>query len=146
MKVYIAGPMTGIPAYNAPAFAEAADFLRSMGHEVVTPHELNAALWMRMKGRVFNPEVDKCDYGDPMLNHMVADDLVHVCTYDAVALLPGWAKSKGSLLEVHAASLLNKRVLDAETGKDIAVQFMVRGRRFTPPVVEGVQLELFGNR
>lgn len=136
--------MTGYESYNAPAFADAAKFLRSLGHDVVTPHERNAIVWMEKKGRVFDPVVDKCDYGDPMLNYMVADDLYQVCTCDAVALLPGWQKSSGTMAELHVAVLLNKRVLDAETGKDIAVEIVTQGRRFAPPRVEGVQLELFG--
>lgn len=143
MRIYVAGPMTGIVAYNAPAFSDAATFLRAKGHDVVTPHERNAIVWMEKKGRVFNPEMDKCDYGDPMLNFMVADDLTQVCTADAVALLPGWEQSKGSLVEVHVALLLGKRVIDATTGKDIAIQFVCHGKRWTPPLASGAQLELF---
>jgi hypothetical protein len=143
MRIYIAGPMTGYKAYNAPAFAEAAEFLRERGHDVVTPHERNAFVWMQKKGRVFDPLYDKCDYGDPMLNHMVADDLNEVCNADAVALLPGWENSRGTLLEVHGATLLGKRILDAETGLDIAVQVRVQGARYTPPRVTGEQMDLF---
>lgn len=136
--------MTGIEAYNAPAFRDAASFLRSKGHDVVTPHETNSRVWMEKKGRVFDPLHDKCDYGDPMLNLMVAEDMKEVCTADAIALLPGWERSKGTTAELHVATLLSKRVLDAVTGLDIAVQIAVKGQRYTPPVAAGPQLYLFG--
>jgi uncharacterized protein DUF4406 len=145
MRIYIAGPMSKYKDtdYNAPAFRDAAIFLRSLGHDVVTPHERNAIVWMEKKGRVYNPEFDKCDYGDVMLTFMVADDLNEVCTREAIALLPGWEKSKGSLLEVHAGVLLGKRFLDATTAQDISIQVVVKAARFTPPRVTGEQIELF---
>ena len=37
MKVYISGPMHGVPDENADAFALAASRLASLGHEVLTP-------------------------------------------------------------------------------------------------------------
>ena len=41
MRVYIAGPMSGIENSNFPAFHAAAAELRALGHEVVNPAELN---------------------------------------------------------------------------------------------------------
>ena len=35
--VYISGPMTNLPGYNYPAFHEAADRIRGLGHEVINP-------------------------------------------------------------------------------------------------------------
>jgi hypothetical protein len=41
VKLYLSGPMTGIPDYNRPAFEQAAFDLRSRGFEVVSPIELD---------------------------------------------------------------------------------------------------------
>ncbi len=40
MKVYLAGPMTGLPALNHPTFHDAAGRLRARGIEVVNPAEI----------------------------------------------------------------------------------------------------------
>lgn len=39
MRVYIAGPMTGLPEYNFPAFHAAAKAWRDAGWEVLNPAE-----------------------------------------------------------------------------------------------------------
>ena len=38
--VYLAGPMTGLPDYNRPAFAEAAAGFRGHARAVLSPHTL----------------------------------------------------------------------------------------------------------
>ena len=42
MRIYVAGPMTGHPQLNFPAFHTEAARLRALGYEVVNPAELNA--------------------------------------------------------------------------------------------------------
>lgn len=121
MRVYVAGPMTGITAYNAPAFYAAAALLASQGAVAVTPFEANSRVWQRHFGRAFDPVNDKCDYGDPILKEMIAEDLAELCASDAIALLPGWEKSKGSRVELLCALNLRLTVLDANTGLQRAV-------------------------
>jgi nucleoside 2-deoxyribosyltransferase len=92
-KFYIAGPMRGIPHSNAEAFAEASQRLRMAGYEVFSPSEgqtepaTNETFAGAMKALL--PELLKCD---------------------AVALLPGWAKSEGAKLEVLVAISTGKPV------------------------------------
>jgi len=92
MKIYIAGPMTGLPELNFPAFHAAAALFRSMGYEVVSPAELV-------------PEP-----GIPWLECMRIDiaALIHC---DAICMLRGWEKSKGARLENAIAEGLGMRVL-----------------------------------
>lgn len=96
MKLYLAGPMTGKPEYNFPAFTAAAATLRKQGHEVTSPHEIdleagdNAATPLR-----------------PFIEYM-RRDLPALLTCDGVALLPGWTASRGARLEAcvaHACGL-----------------------------------------
>lgn len=122
MRLYVAGPMTGYPRYNATAFQAAAAFLRKQGHDVVTPIELNAMVWARHHdGEVYDPSVHEVSYGDPILNEMYAEDLKEICMRDGVALLPGFANSRGGLGELHVAQVLGKKLLDADTGEPMVV-------------------------
>lgn len=86
MRIYVAGPMTGYPEFNYPAFEEAAARLRAAGYDVVSPHEINSA-------------------GD--LDHswdwFMRRDIADLVTCDAVATLAGWATSRGAQLEVSIA-------------------------------------------
>ena len=91
MRIYIAGPMTGIKDMNFPAFHAAAAELRALGHEVVNPAELNP------------------DPGTPWAQCMRVD-IAQLVTCDAVVLLPGWEKSKGALIERDLARRLGMPV------------------------------------
>ena len=91
-RVYIAGPMTGLPDFNFPAFNEAAATLRAHGLEVENPAENPAPpcgtwlAYMRMA-------------------------VTQVAKADALVLLPDWDKSPGARVEVNLATGLGLRVL-----------------------------------
>ena len=91
MKLYIAGPMTGLPEYNYPAFHAAAAELRAAGHEVVSPAE----------GWEHITDPAAVSWQDYMRSGL--SKLLHC---EAVALLPGWAGSRGASLEVRVAEAL----------------------------------------
>jgi len=125
MKVYIAGPMTGRELYNFPAFDEAADRWRALGHEVTTPADITRGEWQRKHWRAFDPASDRCEYGDPLLCELFALDLAAVCEADEIALLPGYEKSKGARLEIAVAMQLGKPLCCAATGDPISVAVAV---------------------
>lgn len=114
-KAYIAGPMTGYPAYNAEAFWVAAKDWADAGWRVVTPFECNSTVWMRHYGRAFDPFTDKCDWGDPILKEMFAEDVRALCSSDVVAFLPGWEKSRGATMEHRLATMFDLPCYDAGT-------------------------------
>lgn len=90
--VYIAGPMSGLPDNNYPAFDAAARHLRAMGYRVENPAE--------------NPE-PPCKSWQGYMRMA----LRQVTLVDAVVLLPGWEKSAGANLERDTALRLGLRVM-----------------------------------
>lgn len=86
--LYVAGPMTGYPDFNYPAFNEAARALVHCGFHVLNPAR-----------RGTRDEWTWVDYMRPALRD-VAD-----C--DGIAVLPGWERSKGAALEVSIAVALD---------------------------------------
>ena len=93
-RLYLAGPMTGLPDLNFPLFTSEAARLRSLGYEIVNPAEINA-----------DPKAD-------WLACMRAD-IKQLVDCDGVATLPGWVKSRGASIEVGIAYGLGLPVLDA---------------------------------
>ena len=114
MKVYIAGPMTGFPVYNLAAFREAAFKWELAGHEVETPFDANSRVWRRHHGRDFDPHLDTCEWDDPLLREMFAEDVAVLLASDAMALLEGWENSRGATLERTIADRFNIPCLAAE--------------------------------
>jgi hypothetical protein len=93
MRVYIAGPMTGLPEFNYPAFNASAEKLREKGYHVENPAE--------------NPE-PPCKSWQGYMRMGIAQ----VVSCDAVALLPGWENSRGAKIERRVAEEIGLRVVD----------------------------------
>lgn len=92
MKLYIAGPMRGIPEFNFPAFEEATVALRAAGHTVFSPHEKD----LDVPG--FDPK-DPASLAALDLGETMRADLRAVLDADAIVMLKGWHKSSGARLE-----------------------------------------------
>jgi hypothetical protein len=110
VKVYIAGPMTGIDKWNFPAFDAAAEWLRGCGYTVVSPAEID-----RKNG--FTEDAVVAD--QRFLRGALARDLTAVCECDGVAVLAGWQSSLGACIEIALAVRLGLRVLDADSLEDL---------------------------
>lgn len=97
MKIYVAGPMTGLPDLNFPAFHAETAKLRSFGHTVINPAEVNP------------------DQGMSWTDCM-RSDIAELVKCDAIRLLHGWENSKGATLEHHIAERLGLQIFtpDAE--------------------------------
>jgi hypothetical protein len=93
---YLSGPMTGLPDFNFPAFAQAAQRVRAAGWAVLNPAEsfggcttLSRETYMRL-------------------------DVQLVLLADVVVTLPGWDASSGARLEVAIAEAVGTPVVDLD--------------------------------
>lgn len=95
--IYIAGPMSGIPENNFPAFYAAEKYLRSAGFDLIG----NPAEWEKDKKNEFVP----AGIDSPLLRDLLGADLRWICeNAGAVFMLNGWENSKGARAE-HALAV-----------------------------------------
>jgi hypothetical protein len=84
VKLYVSGPMTGLPEFNYPAFHEAKRHLEEAGFDVISPADL--------------PIRDDWEW----IDYILADiDSVFAC--DGIATLNGCEQSKGARIECRIA-------------------------------------------
>jgi hypothetical protein len=106
MKIYIAGPMRGRPAFNFQKFFYWAERLEELGHEPLNPAQYDVIRWIRT-GEVFNEETD--------YEEVLKFDLELIkAMADAVLLLPGWSNSEGATREYNLALELELPVYNTE--------------------------------
>lgn len=103
-KVYLAGPMRGIPEFNYPAFKRAAEKLRAQDYFVFSPAERDIERHDGVDIAAGNAtgSIDEAvaKHGFS-LREALADDTQFICIHaNAIALLPGWEKSKGVAAEL----------------------------------------------
>jgi len=90
---YVAGPMTGLPELNFPAFNKHAATLRKAGFHVENPAEI-------------------CPDPQAKWEDCMRADIAKLVTCDAILLLPGWQKSRGATLEAHIAKSLGLQMVE----------------------------------
>lgn len=102
-RIYIAGPMTGLPDSNHAAFNDAAERLRNRGWHVENPAENPP------------PHVDaSCAW-----NAYMRMGVSQLMTCHAIYLLPGWQQSKGASLEYLIAQRLGLQVHEHALQEDV---------------------------
>lgn len=109
-KLYLAGPMTGIPQFNFPAFHAAAIALRAKGFDIVSPAELDSE---SVKAEAMKSPDGKAGeagaVGGETWGDMLARDVKIIAdTVDGVIFLPYWYKSRGARLEAFVGLLTGK--------------------------------------
>lgn len=84
-KVYIAGPMSGYPEFNYPAFREAETALIEKGYHAISP----------VRAGDLNSD------GTALYDHAwyLRRDLRLLLDAEGIAMLPGWENSQGAVLE-----------------------------------------------
>src|SRR6185436_17305896 len=91
-RIYIAGPMTGLPEFNFPTFNAMAENLRAQGWHVENPAD--------------HGDTEGAEWAD-----YLRFDIESLASCEAIMLLPGWSKSKGANLEVHIAKQIGVTIL-----------------------------------
>lgn len=93
-RIYLAGPMSGLPEFNFPAFHAMAFRLRALSFEVENPAE--------------NPE-PPCKSWEGYMRMAIAQ----LVTCDTIALLPDWHQSRGAMVELDLSHKLGMRIVHA---------------------------------
>lgn len=97
-RIYISGPITGVPDYNRRAFQTAEDLIWEAGYTPVNPHKLPP---------LADVELPWEDY--------LKKDLRELLLCDAVVLLEGWSGSRGALLEIQVSRAVGIPVFESIT-------------------------------
>ena len=113
-RIYLAGPMRGVPDLNVPIFKAAAADLRERGFSVYNPATYDSR---EAVAKGMTPEKATACYS---FAWFMAKDLPHVCTADAVVVLAGWRKSQGARLEALVARECGIPVLSYPTLGEVA--------------------------
>lgn len=94
-RIYVCGPMTGLPEFNYPAFAAETTRLRALGYEVVSPAEINpnGGTWQECMKR----------------------DIAQLMTCNLLVCLPGRTESRGARIETNLANELGITVAFASS-------------------------------
>lgn len=93
--LYVAGPMTGLPQFNYPAFEDARRALEHAGYFVLCPTD---------------NDPDPTTSADRTWEWYLRRALRQVLDADGVAVLPDAICSKGACLEIHVARSLGMPV------------------------------------
>lgn len=90
---YLAGPMTGLPEHNYPAFAAAKADLESIGFKILSPHEIDFKE---------TPETR----GTKHYSVYLREGFKLLLRCQGIILLPDWTMSRGAMAEFYLAHSL----------------------------------------
>lgn len=96
-RYYLAGPMSGLPQFNFPAFYAATAALRSAGYDIISPAELDDKddAGVAMASKDGNPTSVNRTWGD-----FLARDVKIISEQaQGIIYLPNWWTSRGAKLE-----------------------------------------------
>lgn len=137
MRLYVAGPMTGIPQFNFPAFDAMAATLRAAGHDVVSPAELDDPV--DRAAALASPDGSALSYGNTRADghgvkktwgQFLARDVLLIAdgdergVIDGIVVLHKWATSRGARLETFVGRMLCGKVVYRWEGRLVRVSML----------------------
>ena len=101
IRVYISGPITGIPNLNRDAFDHEERLLREAGYEVFNPHIITPPSEEQLE-----------DFGRPenVWRYYMRICVGQIPLCDSMRMLPHWQNSKGAVWEHRIASMLGLEI------------------------------------
>lgn len=116
--LYVAGPMSGRPQFNYPAFDAMAEVLRADGWLVQSPAEMDdphirEAAMRSPDGnfREFDADLKRLGHEPETWGDFLSRDVKLIAdTVDGIVLLEGWETSRGARLEAFVAMQVGKPV------------------------------------
>lgn len=114
MKFYIAGPMSGIPQFNFPAFFELGAKVRELGHEVINPAEIDTE--EDQGAALASPDGSLKTVTKTWGDFLMRDVKIVADQVDGIVVLPNWEDSRGARLEVFVALNCDKPVFSLDDG------------------------------
>lgn len=107
-KIYVSGPMSGLPLDNFPAFKAVTAKLRARGYDVVCPTEVNPGVGKPA------PDAPR-EVHDAYWSECIRADIAAMAAEcGAIVLIPGWQYSKGAHMELGAAHRFAMRIVQLE--------------------------------
>jgi|SRR5579875_3669374 len=109
-KVYLSGPMSGLPNFNYNTFHAVAAELRNAGYKVVSPAE-----------NVDDPSADWSDF--------MRRDIALMLQTDIIVALPGWEKSRGASIEIALGVKLGMNVFEYPDLQEIDIEPIITAKK-----------------
>ena len=109
--------MSGVPYFNFPEFFRSEEFLINEGWQVLNPAKTTVTLWgdfWKECPSGSHEEAEKACWPKSSPTYKVALRMDLMSIFDkaeAIALMPGWERSKGATIEKLLADALDLRVI-----------------------------------
>lgn len=103
-RIYIAGPMSGHPQFNVPAFLGAQEELLERGFDAILPVDMD----IPSERKQLLASKDGSEAGPRSWATLLSEDLKLIgdTGVEGIVVLPGWQYSKGAKLETYFGRLL----------------------------------------
>lgn len=106
-NIYIAGPMTGYPEFNFPAFFQAETRLKKYGWNVFNPARNDHAMGINVIGTTGKrEEIPTFD-----IRRAMSWDMQRICESAAIYMLQNWEDSPGARAEHALAVALQLQII-----------------------------------